>query len=43
MTVIRRVDGNRVDVALDEARLRAFLAPIAPKVERPAVDAHFRL
>ena len=41
MTVIRRVEGNRVEVALDEARLRAFLAPIAPKIERPAVDALF--
>ena len=41
MTIIRRVDANRVDVTLDEARLRAFLAPIAPTVERPAVDARF--
>ena len=41
MAVIRRVDGNRVDVSLDEARLRAFLAPVAPQVERPAVDARF--
>ena len=41
MAVIRRLDGNRVDVALDEARLRAFLASIAPKVERLPVDALF--
>ena len=40
MTVIRRTD-SKVDVTLDEARLAALLAPIAPKIERPAVDAHF--
>jgi vancomycin resistance protein YoaR len=41
MTVIRRLDANHVDVGLDEARLRGFLAPIAPKVERAPVDARF--
>ena len=41
MTLIRRPDANHVDVALDEARLRNFLAPIAPKIERPALDARF--
>jgi len=41
MTVIKRVDASHVDVGLDEARLRAFLAPIAPKIERPPVDARF--
>jgi vancomycin resistance protein YoaR len=41
MTVIRRVEANRVDVGLDEARLGAFLAPIAPKLERPPTDARF--
>jgi vancomycin resistance protein YoaR len=41
MTVIRRVDANHFDVGLDEARLRAFLAPIAPKIERPPTDARF--
>ncbi len=41
MAVIRRTDANRVDVMLDEARLRALLTPLAPKIERPAVDALF--
>jgi vancomycin resistance protein YoaR len=41
MTVIRRVDGTRFEVTLYEARLRAFLAPIAPRIEQPAVDALF--
>jgi len=41
MALIQRPDANHVDVALDEARLRSFLSPIAPQIERPAVDAHF--
>jgi len=41
MTVIQRVDANHIDVTLDQARLRAFLAPIAPKLERPPTDARF--
>jgi len=40
MTAIRR-EGSRIQVSLDEARLRNFVAPIAPKIERPAVDARF--
>jgi vancomycin resistance protein YoaR len=40
MTVIRRTDDG-VDVMLDKARLMTLLAPIAPKIARPAVDAHF--
>ncbi len=41
MTLVRRADANRVDVALDEARLKAFLTPIAPKIEQPSVNARF--
>jgi vancomycin resistance protein YoaR len=41
MALIQHPDANHVEVALDEARLRSFLAPIAPKIERPAIDARF--
>jgi vancomycin resistance protein YoaR len=41
MAIIRNSEAQHVDVTLDEARLRELLAPLAPQIEQPAIDARF--